>query len=61
MNETFAYELHGIRTAELARQAQHDRLVREAKRARRGGRNGSHEGERRVSATRAADRFTRAA
>ncbi|MFH8796769.1 hypothetical protein [Streptomyces sp. NPDC017941] len=58
----FEYELHQIRTAELARQAQHDRLVREARRARRASRrDGGHEAGGRVSAPRDADRFTRAA
>ncbi|WP_030568026.1 hypothetical protein [Streptomyces aureocirculatus] len=58
----FEYELHQIRTAELARQAQRDRLVREARRARRASRrNGGHEAGGRVSATRVVDRFTRAA
>ncbi|MFJ8632865.1 hypothetical protein [Streptomyces sp. NPDC093568] len=31
----FEFELHNLRTAELIRQAEHDRLVREALRVRR--------------------------
>jgi hypothetical protein len=35
----YEYELHHVRSAELIRQAEHERLVREAVRGRRAGRS----------------------
>ncbi|GGO57491.1 MULTISPECIES: hypothetical protein [Streptomyces] len=58
----FEYELHQLRTAELAEAAQQRRLVREARQARKALRNrGGHETGGRVIPARATNRYTRAA
>ncbi|GGS10403.1 hypothetical protein GCM10010252_56940 [Streptomyces aureoverticillatus] len=57
----FEYELHQLRTAELAAVAERRRLVREARQARKALRNRGHETEGRVRPEPATDRFTRAA
>ncbi|QCX79308.1 hypothetical protein C9F11_28540 [Streptomyces sp. YIM 121038] len=63
----FDYELHQLRTAELAAQAAHHRLVREARKAAKPRwALGREEAEARLAADRTgavreADRFTRAA
>lgn len=60
----FEYEMHQLRAAELAREADRGRLLREAREAKaaRGDRRSArHETEGRVSTTQRRHRFTRAA
>ncbi|MFG2503382.1 hypothetical protein ACGFSB_34880 [Streptomyces sp. NPDC048441] len=57
----FEYEMHQLRAADLAREADHHRLVREAKAARAARRSARQETEGRVSTTLRRTRFTRAA
>ncbi|MER7350525.1 hypothetical protein ABT390_34530 [Streptomyces aurantiacus] len=57
----FEYELHQLRTAELAQAAERRRLVREARQARKAERKRGHETEGRVIPASVRDRFTRAA
>lgn len=57
----FEYELHQLRTAELALEAERRRHVREARRARKAQRNHGQETEGRVIPASVTDRFTRAA
>ncbi|GAA3117334.1 hypothetical protein ACFQ0X_14310 [Streptomyces rectiviolaceus] len=60
----FEYEMHQLRAAELIREADRRRLLREAreaKAARADRRSARHESEGRVSTTRRRSRFTRAA
>lgn len=56
----FEYEMHQMRAAQLIRQADHRRLVRQAREAgKEAARNAGHEGERRVGSHRG--RFVSAA
>ncbi|WLQ36430.1 hypothetical protein P8A18_24690 [Streptomyces castrisilvae] len=58
----YELELHKIMQAELVRRADHQRLVREARGARRSARGSAHQdGERPVSTAGAWERFTHAA
>ncbi|MFD9483994.1 hypothetical protein ACFWBX_08310 [Streptomyces sp. NPDC059991] len=58
----FAYEMHKVNQAELLREAAAQRLVHEARAARRARRNAGHEAEGRVSHLRdLRDRFAHAA
>ncbi|MGW6140790.1 hypothetical protein ACWFRM_19900 [Streptomyces sp. NPDC055144] len=61
----YEYEIHQVRAAELVRQAEHSRLVREARRSRRAERRAASAGqdaEGRVNSPRSRrSRFARAA